>query len=426
MDLYHKKVNVGNRTSRNQQEKYMGPSPSKNKKNIYLQKMIPQNENLDIASTGENIQNVRSSMEDIFSNEDTKKKAIKYVINIGKNKSIHNSPKYEMPRRFEKSASPNRGRGYPINYGDMYDETPNRRLPNRQSNNRTLNAYNTPATYTTYNNLRPKNTVYKNNLRPKQRNYNDMDEDEYYDNQPNYINVEESQNDFSSMNEDDRIPLKLRNVEPRTLNRVKNVLNDTYERAKRRIRTKDINAMSNIRKKPNAKYTSNMNINTDEDIDELIRTVDYLQSIINGQKKELRRMKKDNDSKDKELDLLKNELDNMEKELEDKRIEHDKEIDEIYKNNDNNEILKKEYYKLLQDYDNNINDYNNLKDDYNKMVDEYNILKNEKNKLNDDNKNLKHNNNKLKDDLNKVKNEANKALEDYNNIVDDYNKLEKK
>ena len=159
--------------------------------------------------------------------------------------------------------------------------------------------------HTTYNNLRPKNTVYKNNLRPKQRNYNDMDEDEYYDNQPNYINVEESQNDFSSMNEDDRIPLKLRNVEPRALNRVKNVLNDTYERAKRRIRTKDINAMSNIRKKPNAKYTSNMNINTDEDIDELIRTVDYLQSIINGQKKELRRMKKDNDSKDKELDLLK-------------------------------------------------------------------------------------------------------------------------
>ena len=36
--------------------------------------MIPQNENLDIASTGENIQNVRTSMEDVFSNEDTNSK----------------------------------------------------------------------------------------------------------------------------------------------------------------------------------------------------------------------------------------------------------------------------------------------------------------------------------------------------------------
>ena len=49
----------------------------------------------------------------------------------------------------------------------------------------------------------------------------------------------------------------------------------------------------------------------------------------------------------------------MEKELGDKIFEHDKEIDEIYKNNDYNEILKKEYYKLLKDYDNNINNNNN-------------------------------------------------------------------
>ena len=57
----------------------------------------------------------------------------------------------------------------------------------------------------------------------------------------------------------------------------------------------------------------------------------------------------------------------MEKELGDKIF--DKEIDEIYKNNDYNEILKKEYYKLLKDYDNNINNNNNLNVDYNKMVD---------------------------------------------------------
>ena len=88
-----------------------------------------------------------------------------------------------------------------------------------------------------------------------------------------------------------------------------------------------------------------------------------------GERKNYEEWKKDNDSKDKELDLLKNEWDNMEKELGDKIFEHDKEIDEIYKNNDYNEILKKEYYKLLKDYDNNINNNNNLNVDYNKMVD---------------------------------------------------------
>ena len=65
---------VGNKSNRNPEEKCSRNSPNKNKKNIYIQKMIPQNENLDIASTGENIQNVRRSMEDIFSNEDTNSK----------------------------------------------------------------------------------------------------------------------------------------------------------------------------------------------------------------------------------------------------------------------------------------------------------------------------------------------------------------
>ena len=350
MDLYHKKVNIGNKTGRRHQNKYSDSEYTQPKKNqnIYIQKMIPRNENFDLVSAGENIPNVRSSMEDLFSNEDSKKRAIKYVINIGRNKSIRNSPNYASARRFEKSASPNRGRGfgYPQGYEESYETSPNRRLPERRGeshlNNRltTLNDY-TPITYTGYNTLRRKNRFndnnnsYRNNIRPRPRNYgqyNEVDDDDYYDNQPNYINVEESNNDFelSSINDDDRIPPKLKNVEPKTYNRVKNVLNETYERAARRVRNKEINVMPKVRKQSGNRYVNkNINSNTDDEIEDLIRSIEDLQSIVNKQRQDLRNMKKDNYNKDREINLLKNELDNMQKEIEDKRGELDKEIDDI-------------------------------------------------------------------------------------------------
>jgi len=56
-----------------------------------------------------------------------------------------------------------------------------------------------------------------------------------------------------------------------------------------------------------------------------------LQTIIDGQKQDLRNMRKDNYNKDKEIGLLKLELENIQKELDDKRLEHDKEIDDILK-----------------------------------------------------------------------------------------------
>ena len=340
MDLYRKKVNIGNKSNRRAQDRYPESdyNPSKKKQNIYIQKMIPQNENL--ASSGENIPNVRSSMEDIFSNEDSKKKAIKYVINLGKNRNIHNSPKYRTDRRFEKSASPNRGRGYPVGYENSYENTPNRPFPNRRGeshlNNRlsTLNDY-TPITYTGYNNARK-----RNNVNSKLRNYgpyNDIDE-EYYDNQPNnYLNAEESQNDyeFSSMNDDDRIP-KFRNVEPKMLHRVKSVLNETYERAAKRVRDKEIKAMQNMRRNPINTYT-NTNINNnynDDDVDELIKTVEDLQSIINGQKNQLRNIKKDKEDDIKYIQDYKNQmqqlLDEEKKEKENKR-KKEKELCEYQK-----------------------------------------------------------------------------------------------
>ena len=125
MDLYHKKGNKGNKSNRRPQVKYPYPEYNpKKKQNIYIQKMIPQNENL-VLSPAVTIPNVRSSMEDIFANEDTKKKAIKYVINIGRNR---NRPS----RHYDKSASPYRGKKYPTAYGNSNENTPNRQYPKRR------------------------------------------------------------------------------------------------------------------------------------------------------------------------------------------------------------------------------------------------------------------------------------------------------
>ena len=92
MELYHKKINIDNNVNRrlrdrlNESDNY----PQKDNKNIIFQKMLkkkgvsqPKNEFLNLST--ENIQNVRSSVEDILSNENKKKNAIKYVIQIGKN-----------------------------------------------------------------------------------------------------------------------------------------------------------------------------------------------------------------------------------------------------------------------------------------------------------------------------------------------------
>ena len=295
MDLYHKKVNIVNKGKRRTKDQTSENeyNPSTKKTNIYIQKMIPRNENIDFSTAGENIPNVRSSMEDIFSNEDNKKRAIKYVINIGRNKTLRNSPNYEMNRRYEKSASPKRGRMIPNPprvFADSYETTPSRKLPSRRGesyfNNRltTMNDYYPPISNTGYNNLRRKNKFndnfsYKNNMRPNRRNYGpyiEIEDDDYYENPPNYITVEESQNDleFSSINEDDRLPLRLRNADPRMLNRVNRVFNDTYERAARRVRNKDINAFPRVRKDSN-RYI-NISPNYDDDMDKLIRTVEDL------------------------------------------------------------------------------------------------------------------------------------------------------
>ena len=84
----------------------------------------PKNEFLNLST--ENIQNVRSSVEDILSNENKKKNAIKYVIQIGKNKRIPNSStSYDIEPNYNNSESPRRGRGYPRGFANSISPSRN-------------------------------------------------------------------------------------------------------------------------------------------------------------------------------------------------------------------------------------------------------------------------------------------------------------
>ena len=53
-------------------------------------------------------------------------------------------------------------------------------------------------------------------------------------------------------------------------------------------------------------------------------------------------------------------MDNRQKELDDKKIEQDKEIDELLKADENNPKLKNDFNELMKEYDNSLNKFNEL------------------------------------------------------------------
>ena len=162
-------------------------------------------------------------------------------------------------------------------------------------------------------------------------------------------------------------------------NRVNNKKEENYDIE---ISSINENGMPQPKSPQQVKYKSNYirNEENEDDINELITTIEDLQSIINGQKYELKSLKKENRNKDKEIEYLKNEVNNLKNEMDKMTTEYNQDMEDVFKDNDVRK-LKKEYLKLLQDYDDNINDYNNLKDEYNKMVDEYNNIKTARDKL---------------------------------------------
>ena len=389
MDLYHKKINIDNKQRRRGRERNI--RENNQNKNIYLQKMIqqtpPGNDSVDMSSAGDNIHNIRTNMEDIFSKEETKKKAIRYVIEAGKAKYLRNSPK--TADRHQKSVSPiNQRVGGQNSSGNLesFKATPNRTYYDSRSNNIPNSRINPPPENNNYGYTL--NTV-SNFYNPNQRNINNYGriynnpnrsqkqipnqnyiegEEEYYESPPNYnnLNPEESQNEYeisSSNNLDERnyqvIPgMKFsKSPEPKLVNRIPQVLIERYQKASRQQnypismrRNKDIQIMPQQKNPINNNY-NNVDQGLEDEIDELVRTMDDMQSIINGQKNQIKNNIKDINRKNKEINFLKNELNNLQKELDDKMMEHDQEMDNIFSNN-NNTKLKNEYYKLLQDFEN--------------------------------------------------------------------------
>ena len=262
MELYRKKINIENKPKRGRN---MRPDNNPNRKNIYFHKMLrenlsrPKNESVDLSSAGENMNNIRSSMEEIFSSDENKKKAIKYVIDLGKMRYIRNSPKKRAERN-KKSASPHLHGGGTIISGNIessgitpirsyYDGREGRDYntyarfnpqndPNNSNNNRL-----TPNTVTNfYPNGRNYSRLNRNRNRvqyPGQMQYSMNDEDDYNENPQNYnnYNLEESQNDYYDLSsaEDRNIQVikNVRSPEPRMVAKAQQVLRERYQNAQR-------------------------------------------------------------------------------------------------------------------------------------------------------------------------------------------------
>ena len=337
MELYQKKRYLQNQGNKGLKIKYnKGYNPLNKEENIYLQKMLEQNKLNKLPN--ENITNIITNMENILSNENNFKRAMKYVSSYNKN---YQNDKF-FYRNTEKSASP---LGRRTQYKNLYENT----TPLRK----VLNITRQPLIekYNNTKNIDVGNDVYFTKINNKNKN-----NDECYDIEISSIN----DNGIAQSKSPEEIKYKNKN-----------------------IKTED----------------------NEDDIKELIITIEDLQSIINGQKFEIKNLRKENRKKEKEINYLGNEVDNLKKELEEKTVERDKDIENIFNNNDSIK-LKNEYFKLLKDYDDGINDYNNLKDEYNKMVDEYNNIKKDKNKLLEESKKNKINNNKIKEEFNKMQIDA--------------------
>ena len=68
MELYHKKINIGNQNKKGKERNIR--IENNPKRNIYIQKIIkqsqPKNEAIDLSTAGVNIHNIRTNMEEFF------------------------------------------------------------------------------------------------------------------------------------------------------------------------------------------------------------------------------------------------------------------------------------------------------------------------------------------------------------------------
>ena len=295
MELYHKKIKIQKRPSKRERESYN------------MAEVNPRR------YRGNSKNNDSTNIANILLNEVNRKKDMKNVLNIGKRRNVSNSPNslyYEQKR-----PSPNyrAGQKYikssrvsPIErnydervYNDNYNYNYN--YNNNYIANTTSNFYNPNISKVRQSNSQKRNNRY-------------YDEEEYIELIPYYQNTsqEEIQNYYdlnASVDRNDQ-KYKYASPEPRIFNKYVPVLKETYEKSARRPyyhvrRYKDIRIPMQNRQNNNNLYSNNIsNIinNTDEDdVEDLMRTIDELRSVIDEQKNEIKNNRNGLIAKNKEI-----------------------------------------------------------------------------------------------------------------------------
>ena len=211
MELYRKKTNLQNKANPRFRDKYHDSDYSQpnEDQNSYLHQMLkkkavsqPRNEALNLST--ENLQNVRSSVEDILADENNKKKAIKYVIHIGKNRRNPNSSiSYDEPR-YQNTESPKRGtKPYLKEFLSSYKNSPTRTYDDQRAQSHLKkNKYISINDYT------------NGDLKKKQKSSSNKKAN-------NYQNQEDTPNEYemTSSNEEDQDNYN-KNQEPKIMNRI--------------------------------------------------------------------------------------------------------------------------------------------------------------------------------------------------------------
>ena len=256
MDLYRKKNKISNLVAQRLREKYQETENNPPKR--YKKSQI-RNETFD-ASSRDNIQNMQREREDISGNENNPRNN-RYAIQIGRNRESQNPESEEGYIHPNKSAILNRaGRGGSVPYPeeDNYKSIPNIKLakkPLKSANNSQFNTITDisrkmPNESYDFNNQQKRMPRERMPKKYNNRYYNTKD-DEYNDYRPNYIGIESSQNEFeiSSINEDERIPIKnTRSPEPRLPPRIAKILEDRSKQEERKMRYPDRNKGLRIKK----------------------------------------------------------------------------------------------------------------------------------------------------------------------------------
>ena len=388
MELYHKKLNTKKKKENNRynNNRYNPKENSFNEtanKTFYVQKMfrkkniIQQKDELNLSS--QNFQNVFNNVENLFTDDNSKKKAIKYVLQIGKNK------------------------------------------PNKSFLNRTM--------YQFYNN----HQKYKEN---PEESHNEIDIDISLTNEDDLIN--NNRNYFT-----DRTKLRQisepNNRLSKSLQKRKQRMNNVYNKNRRNDEDIIDNETEELIKVIEELQEMNMNlrkkgIKKNNEINILKNEIDNLQ-------KELDEKMAEHDKEIEKIYNYKNTNNEKENELNNEKLkmEYYKLLEQYDKNICDFNDLKDKYNTTVDEYNNLKTEKNNLKNSFNLLKNEYNTMKEEANKTVDDynnivddyaklekeNKQLKIENEKLKQEkINKI-NKKELIIDDNNNIKlkEEYEKL---